>query len=188
VIPTIAGDPSASVAPLTEPFCTPVPGKLAATPVYGARICASAGDASVGSCSPGTHCVPDPDPSTAFYRAGFCVAVDGEYDCSGLAHYPQKHVVAQAIDDTRSCSVTGCSCARPDAGTCAYDLRFYSDTGCGNQALPSAGPGCYDVTGGIYSFREADAAPLSDPCVPSGTATVSGTITTTGTVTLCCTN
>src|SRR5215472_14777075 len=32
VIPTIAGDPSASVAPLTEPFCTPVPGKLAATP------------------------------------------------------------------------------------------------------------------------------------------------------------
>lgn len=150
----------------------------AAAPTYAhqGRACAPA--AAPGACQNGDACLPSVSGPW-----GLCAAHDGDVPCPN--GYPQRHVVATSVTDTRAC--TACTCGL--SAVCDNPtLVLYGDAQCGNANYKlSANQACASTNLNYVYFASwaLYGAVKSAACDPSA-VNPTGTVTLKNPRTVCC--
>ena len=139
------------------------------------------------ACGAGQVCAKN---ESGFYA---CILNSSDVPCPDGGAYPNKILVYDGYDDTRSCN-PACTCGASAGGACiggSFDI--YAGTSCsmaskvGNYPIPSA---CVpnDLGGIVSAYLVSPPSPDSTnaACPPSPAGTPTGSVTPVGPHTVCC--
>jgi hypothetical protein len=188
-IPSVTYPAFCRALPVTPFGGACAPATASSTPPTSWKPAARACSTSVGGACPNSNetCV-----AKLLGSVGPCISQAGDVACP--AAYTQKTLYydGNAVNDTRACDGSACSCAAPTGSTCdcgafGCTVDLYTDGSCGTQqtSVP-ANNTCSLVTATPGSAKVVGATPVPGPCAPGGTATPGGGVTPTGPVTVCC--
>jgi hypothetical protein len=117
-----------------------------------------------------------------------CIQATGDRTCPD--GWPDRHVVYDGADDSRSCS--DCTCGQPEGGTCSGLVSLYKDGACSALvdavSVVSDGPTCVQVQpkgSALGSQSLSMIAYQPGACAPGG-GEPTGALTPTGPTTFCC--
>ena len=162
--------------PTSAGTCAPKSNHVLPTPTFSdqTRLCTGA-TAVAGSCGTGQTCMPQP-----FKPFDVCVYHSGNLACPSA--YPQKTVVFDGYQDTRSCSA--CSCGNATS-SCKGMVQFASTCSSGGIAY-GAVSGCGTPSPDIAATQYGTYVPNPSGTCPASSSTLTGTAVPTGETTVCC--
>lgn len=181
------------------PTCGPVTGTAYGTTNCGGGVlsatlgsqCSSVGNSgaesvrvtATNSCGAATASLVDPSVDSSSVALcvdpeGACVFQAGA-DVTCPSDFPTSSQYHGAIDDTRSCGTSNCSCSAPVCGT-AY---LYETDNCGGQATPLTLGSC------VAHLHAAGLTFVADPnpsCTADGISNSLGAVSLSAPITVCC--
>ena len=147
-------------------------------------VCASV-SASAG-CAGGQSCIASVPGASS---AAPCIVRAGDLPCPS-GPYTQRHVYYASAQDTRDCSVAGCSCGAATGAACKGTVNIHSKPDCsltirsfdldGDCKFANLQPG-----EGVAVKMSAQ-GPMGGQCPPAGVGTKIGSVGTSGPTTVCC--
>ena len=167
-------------------------GELSSAFATQVRLCQAA--ANPLGCAEGENCAPR---SPEEFVDGLCIMRQGIHDCPTDLGYSEQTVLHTAIDDTRSCSATSCTCGVL-SGSCRGKFELYqggSDGETCGSPLATLEPATSIFGQSNYCEAPPPTAqagkyivdPTAGTCsTTGGQASIAGEAVGTGTQTLCC--